>query len=426
MVFNPAAAVDAFISYLIAKANISLPVACAILAVLSGLCNTVSVLVITYPAHQAASKGVKRTALGSGASFVGNLALMGVSISLGIAANGRGPVAIAFPLGVGSNLLSIMILQTALGIAHYTKNMRVGTLVLACAVMILPDVGPLDLPPGADALSLLEAKPAMMFNSVCTVLMGVGFYAILRGWVKDNDSLLFLYALVGGAGTVLSTAISKLVQLNVGFGVLIALLIIYVLLGAFCLLLAATANSTLEDPSMFVPVSAGVNLVLTFIAGVCIWGDWLRITNPLAYVMVYVLIVLGTYLVSSFGGVGNSHVKVAQDHVDAAEVVTKDCWDSLELSSIRASDCDLEATKHLIQLCGRTQQKNLDGESALCPEWSAWRSVPPLRKKPRSRRSAAAPKQTGPPTAPAALRRPRSWSGDIAARRRRCAARSMR
>jgi len=50
----------------------------------------------------------------------------------------------------------------------------------------------------------------------------------------------------------------------------------------------------------YVPVSCGVNLWLNFIAGICIWDDWNRLTHRLAYVFVFILVFLGTYGLSSF------------------------------------------------------------------------------------------------------------------------------
>ncbi|CAK0898712.1 unnamed protein product [Prorocentrum cordatum] len=118
-----------------------------------------------------------------GTFFLANLALSGISIILGIAANGHGPVAVAFPVGVGSNLLSNMVLQDSmLGIAKYTKNMRVGTLVLASAVMILPDVGggPADLAEDVNVLQLLTTRKAMLFVGACAIVLIFGLWGDLR------------------------------------------------------------------------------------------------------------------------------------------------------------------------------------------------------------------------------------------------------
>jgi len=187
----------------------------AALAIFSGVVATLASLAITYPAHSHARRGVLQSQTGKGITFSANLVLSGISILLGIVAAGRGPVAVVFPLSVGSNLLSNMILQLALGIAHYTKNMMTGTLVLATAVMILPDVGPSEVPVGFDAADVLERPAAVVFVACSFVCVGLGLSIILRGTVKDNNGvLLFIYTVVNGSATVLSTSISKLVQMH--------------------------------------------------------------------------------------------------------------------------------------------------------------------------------------------------------------------
>eukprot|EP00913_Durusdinium_trenchii_P001846 g1712.t1 len=53
-----------------------------------------------------------------------------------------GAVATVMPIQTGANLLGNMLWQTLLGMKYYTKSMRVGTIVLICAVMELSEIGP--------------------------------------------------------------------------------------------------------------------------------------------------------------------------------------------------------------------------------------------------------------------------------------------
>merc|ERR1712137_1292199 len=99
----------------------------------------------------------------------------------------------------------------------------------------------------------------------------------------------------------------------------LVLLVVYVVLACLCLGVAAMANGTLEDPTLFVPISNGVNLVLNCFAGLFIWGDWNRLEFPLAYCMVYVLVVLGTYLVSSLDFLFSNYTAVAEEKVVVAK-----------------------------------------------------------------------------------------------------------
>jgi len=342
---NPADAAAA-LDPLISQTRLPRSAACVVLGILSGSFATLAAVVIAYPAHRAVQAMTRPSRVAKGTFFLANLALSGISIILGIAANGHGPVAVAFPVGVGSNLLSNMVLQSMLGIAKYTKNMRVGTLVLASAVMILPDVGPADLAEDVNVLQLLTTRKAMLFVGACAIVLIFGLWGLARSWASTNDSLLFGYALVGGAGTVVSTSISKLIQMHLPSTILFIFLSLYVVLGLLCLSIAATANGTLEDPSMFVPVSAGVNLILTFIGGLCIWGDWARIDYHLSYCMVYILVVLGTYLVSHFDHLSSAHPHIAEGRVHVVRHMSGRTARSMDRSELSWESLELAIPEH--------------------------------------------------------------------------------
>lgn len=232
--------------------------------------------------------------------YVVNLLMILFSQVAGILSNGQGPVALAFPFAAAANILTILLGQWHLGMIRPTKRVVNGTFMLAAAVFLLPDLGPGDLPPDANVLELLSERMATGFIVACLVTTGIGCLCMTWNLMKDNNKLLFLYAVVGGCGTVLNTSITKLVQLDLGLGMKALLVLLYLLLSCICLGVQAVANSTLADPSLFVPVGTGVNLVLNFAAGLCIWGDGSRVGFPVGYVMVYVIVVLATYDLSSF------------------------------------------------------------------------------------------------------------------------------
>eukprot|EP00928_Gymnodinium_smaydae_P008848 TRINITY_DN13252_c0_g2_i1.p1 TRINITY_DN13252_c0_g2~~TRINITY_DN13252_c0_g2_i1.p1 ORF type:complete len:445 (-),score=86.87 TRINITY_DN13252_c0_g2_i1:101-1435(-) len=273
---------------------------CVLLAILSGTFNTLSTLAITYPTREAARRREPLSHSTEVCMYITNFSLVGVSNVIGILANGQGPVAVTLPFMVASNILSILLGQWRLGMIRPSKPVRVGTFTLVAAVMILPDIGPADLPADSDIKALLQEPSSIIFIGLCVLGSVLGYVAVRMKWIKDNGKLVLTYALLGGAGTVLNTSISKLVQLNLGSAFKVALVVLYVLFSCFCLCIQAVANATLQDPSLFVPVGAGVNLVLNFFAGLCIWDDGSRLRYPLGYCMLYVLVVLGTYSVSSF------------------------------------------------------------------------------------------------------------------------------
>jgi hypothetical protein len=276
---------------------------------------TLSAVAMAYPAQRAHQRKENMATSTKILAVVGNLALTGGGILLNVIAVGYGPISLATPLSVGSNLLSNMVLQSCLGIAKYTKNMIVGTLVLAVAVTILTGVGPGDVRPDSAVADLLTPA-SMLFLSALGFMMVACLCLMMSGAITENFELLLLYAVLGSSSTVTNTAIIKAVQMTMPHSVRFFLLVVYFLLSTLGLLAAALANGCLDDPSQYVPLSAGVQLVLTCIAGLCIWQDGCRLALPLCYAMVYVLIVMGSYLVSSFDTLGGARTIIAKEEVE--------------------------------------------------------------------------------------------------------------
>lgn len=307
---------------------VSQDVLAALLAVLAGTFSTLAALVMQYPQHRHATNRTDQGECEADVSIVAvltylsNFLLTGVSTALGIMACANGAVAIVFPLQVGSGLLMNMFLQIFLDLAVYTKDMRVGTLVLAVAVLLVPNIGPADAA-HLDALKFLESVHAIAFVIVCVMTMAWGLWVLIYKLLANNLVVLFVYALVGGTCTVLNTSISKLLTMDLNVSTKIPLLIAYVCLAAIGVGGAAMANGTLEDPSLFVPISNGVMLILNATAGLILWGDGERLEYPFCYGIVYVLVVLGIYLVASFDTFSLTQTQVVAHHVDVVKAV----WD---------------------------------------------------------------------------------------------------
>jgi len=343
-----------------------------LLAIVAGFCSTLSAVVITYPANRSIRLEYEQGAVEKAFILLGNVTLTGVSTVLGILAAGQGPVAVVFPLQVGATLLSNMIIQSRLGIARYTKNMTVGTLVLAAAVMLLPDLGPEQLPPDINALELLQANLSMGFIAFCLFVMVFGLRLLVQAQTQganllnNNTTMLFTYALVGGIGTVLNTSIAKVVQMHLSLVVKVPLVSLYVFLACFCLGVAAMANGTLDDPILFVPISNGVNLVLNCLAGLCIWGDWKRLDCPFGYCIVYVLVVLGTYLVSSLDFLFMNYLDVAEEKVNKVKQAWRQTKTFITVHSPpvqvdQPRDCS-RIVESLCLFCGCTPKSSIDVE----------------------------------------------------------------
>lgn len=77
--------------------------------------------------------------------MVVNLLLMGVASVAYIIGSWFGPVSLSVPTVMVSKLLfNLVIIGVVLRMDTFSKNQRVGTYCIACAILTLPDVGPED------------------------------------------------------------------------------------------------------------------------------------------------------------------------------------------------------------------------------------------------------------------------------------------
>jgi len=75
--------------------------------------------------------------------MVVNLLLMGVASVAYIIGSWFGPVSLSVPTVMVSKLLfNLIIIGVILRMDTFSKNQRVGTYCIACAILTLPDVGP--------------------------------------------------------------------------------------------------------------------------------------------------------------------------------------------------------------------------------------------------------------------------------------------
>merc|ERR1712232_566545 len=161
--------------------------------------------------------------------------------------------------------------------------------------------GPGELDPDVNVFALLTSPQAIGFITCIAVVLVCSICALACKLVTSNGTSLLLYVVVGAVATVLNTSISKALQMDLNHYVKIALGVSYFILGATAVASEMSANSTLEDASLFVPMSNGVNLVTNCLAGLFVWGDLDHLrTPPLNYAMIYLIVVEGTYLVSKF------------------------------------------------------------------------------------------------------------------------------
>jgi hypothetical protein len=211
------------------------------------------------------------------------------------------------PLAVGAALFSNMILQSFLGLAKLSNTSVTGTMVLVTAVLMLPELGPAPPKETVDPLELLKAPGAIMFIVLCFLACSSSVAMLYLEKVHGNLQKLMLFALIGGTGAVLNMSIQKMLMSNPPAMLAVFLGSNYIILSVLCIESGVKANG-LNDASLLVPISNATNLFVNGLAGLCIWHDYEHLKHPWSYFLVYTLVGLGCYLVSSIDVISSLHL----------------------------------------------------------------------------------------------------------------------
>lgn len=205
-------------------------------------------------------------------------------------------VAVIMPMQTGANLLSNMFWQALLGMKFYTKNMRVGTIVLVCAVAELGELGP--SPPSDDVLKYIRTPTAISWVS----FLGLAIVASTLAWWRNRGAprnsmpkLLSIVSIVS-LTTVLGGNISKCFGHVDGLAAA-ALYCLYILDGVICMTFTLKGNAE-TDVSLYVPAQLASQLVINMFTGYAIWQDGRHVQHPVAYTMVYAICVLAVYIMT--------------------------------------------------------------------------------------------------------------------------------
>eukprot|EP00747_Dinoflagellata_sp_TGD_P206768 gnl/TRDRNA2_/TRDRNA2_80434_c0_seq1.p1 gnl/TRDRNA2_/TRDRNA2_80434_c0~~gnl/TRDRNA2_/TRDRNA2_80434_c0_seq1.p1 ORF type:complete len:401 (-),score=57.31 gnl/TRDRNA2_/TRDRNA2_80434_c0_seq1:45-1247(-) len=272
-------------------------VLCIGVAAFGGFLISLSYNVISFADHRARKRN---TTVGSKTKAFLNFVYLLLSLSgilMFVIASKFGPVAVAMPGNVASNLLWNMILQGVAGITEYSKEMRVGNIILVGAAVSLVDVGPTDPEGGIDVISMVTQPlaAAWILASACCTLM----CALLLRFVKASRGFslqMIVYAVLVAFSNALGATVGKMLTVTSG-GLFASCAVLYLLCGVGSLGGGGAAASAC-DVSIFLPVSQCIQLIVNALTGLCVWGDAARIQAWTAYTMVYFLSILGIYLCS--------------------------------------------------------------------------------------------------------------------------------
>mmetsp|Transcript_150044 Transcript_150044/g.418052 ORF Transcript_150044/g.418052 Transcript_150044/m.418052 type:complete len:417 (-) Transcript_150044:261-1511(-) len=268
---------------------------CLLFAAAGGLLTSAANNVVAFVQQQCGEGGRCCKCLLFGANIFLNLA----GIACFLAGARHGPVAVVMPILTAAKLLSSMIFTSAVGLAKYSKEKRVGTLVLSLSALCLIEVGPTDLPGQPDVEALLTEPVAVAWLVAMGAVLASSLAGLHAREVQTSGELqMVLLSAVVAVSTALGASVGKL--LSVTEGLALALCIgSYFACGVLSFLYAALAAFSC-DMSIFLPVSECLQLLINCATGLFIWGDGGRVRAKLSYLLVYLLICLGVYLCSTF------------------------------------------------------------------------------------------------------------------------------
>lgn len=210
-----------------------------------------------------------------------------------------GPVSLVQPTMLGARLLSNMVVFGGImGKGDLSKDTQVATLNCAIAIVLLPLVGP--SPQDGQAVEELLLVPySLAWNVLFSVVFVAATIYMLSFNLKTKSQLVVhtcLLSLSVSASVLSSTVAKALVGLS-GWA-RISMILYYTILNVAWSAEAIVEASAIESLTFFVPLFAFLSLTLNAVAGLLVWEDWRAVSSWTGYGCVFLLLLLGVYLLS--------------------------------------------------------------------------------------------------------------------------------
>jgi len=275
-------------------------VLCGATAAIGGILEVFSTAVLAYPAAKAA-EGIFWSQKSLRKALVVNLFFqICASISGNLIATWFGPISIVGPIFFAAQLVAnLIIFWVALGLEEFTKQMQIGTYVIAVAVVLLVVVGP-DVQ-GDQVFETLIAKP---WAAIWTFMLIVGMFAsaifltpgklavtnIQKQWKR---SAILLTARATAFSLMLTTGRALILKAPTSW--IIGSTFLKVIAGGIYTR-AIVIQSTAVEQAVFVPLNTVISLFVNAMTGIIVWEDYLVVGSWTGYVCVYLLFILGICL----------------------------------------------------------------------------------------------------------------------------------
>lgn len=274
----------------------SLPICCS-LAAIGGAMEVAATAITAIPAVRE-KQGIVMPKSMQLLTIAGNVTLQGIGSLVGhLVATWFGPVALVVPFFFSATLLCNMLIVGILG-EQFSKNMRVGTLVIVVSVVLLPVVGP-SPQEDQDIGELMSHWYSRTWFAILAILsFGTGIL-LPMGITQYSQKLRMMILLVGRASSIcLNLTVSRSFILGPSGLGLIVLIIIKLISGSIYTT-AIVVQSFAVEQSKFVPLNATLIILVNAITGIIIWEDWRVVQSWYGYVCVFVLLGLGCDLLLS-------------------------------------------------------------------------------------------------------------------------------
>ena len=278
---------------------------CIGLSALGGALEVMSTMVLAYPEHRAKA-GNPFSQCCMRFAVVVNLLLMAVASVAYIVGSWFGPVSLSVPVVMASKLLfNMLVVGVVLRMERFDKNQRVGTYVIAFAIVALPEVGPQPIA-DQDPVSLIQMPLSLIWSAFLLGTMVITIVAMVvlsclkkkYGEAATPRPKLLLAVLVTAQVTsaVIGTSVGKIFAVAQGtlLAVCIGLSVVTAVVNVVSLMMAASS----VNQGIFVPLQTCATLGVNMLTGLLIWEDWRVVTQWFAYVALYWLMALGIYMLT--------------------------------------------------------------------------------------------------------------------------------
>lgn len=277
----------------------SLPICCS-LAALGGALETAATAVTAIPAVRA-KEGIELSTWKYYMTILGNLVLQGLGSGVGhLVATWFGPVSLVVPFFFSATLLSNMSIVGMLR-EPFTKNMRVGTLVIVLSVVLLPSVGP--TPQEDQNIRQLVwnhwyAQIWLLGLMAASAITGLLLVLDIRRYSSATTRVIILLV-CRASSLAVNLTVSRSFILSPTGPELLGLVIIKLVSGSIYTSAIVVQSLAHIEQSRFVPVNATLIILVNAMTGILVWEDWRVVQSWLGYGCVFCLLGLGCDLLLS-------------------------------------------------------------------------------------------------------------------------------